>query len=179
MSSNGDKRVILTLDRNQLRDKHGQWHCNFIIFPRSLWDFQKFSIIEQCLWKERRHFSSVLFDLAEWLEVLAGILGYLITLQCYFQCCFYKGSLLWLYKPWLQKRSVNFSDKTFSAQCCFYKGSLLWLYAFAVKTFFQTKKYLYSSVAFGIGRLDNFFGFMLWAQIWEVNFSENFFKCCF
>jgi hypothetical protein len=43
--------------------------------------------------KRRRHFLGALFVRVGWLEVLAGILGYLIKLRCYFQCCFYRGQL--------------------------------------------------------------------------------------
>ena len=34
--SHSDIWIILTIVRNKLRDDHGQWHCNFITFLRSL-----------------------------------------------------------------------------------------------------------------------------------------------
>ena len=61
--------------------------------------------------------------LVEWFEVLAGILGYLITLQCYFQCCFYKDNLLWLYALALKMFIEFFREKCLNSGC-FYKGSL-------------------------------------------------------
>jgi hypothetical protein len=44
--------------------------------------------------KRRRHFLGVLFVCVGWLEVLAGILGYLIKLRCY---------LAIGYMPWREK----------------------------------------------------------------------------
>ena len=32
----GGISIILTIVQDKFKDEHGQWHCNFIIFPKSL-----------------------------------------------------------------------------------------------------------------------------------------------
>ena len=85
--------------------------------------------------KRRRHFLGVLFVCVGWLEVLAGILGYIIKLRCYFQCCFFKrAACYWLYALAKKNYSVIFQLKILFSML-FLKGNLLWLYALAKKLF--------------------------------------------
>jgi hypothetical protein len=54
---------------------------------------------------------------------VAGILGYLMKLWCYFLCCFYKGQLAMAICLSPQKIFRYFSIKKLF-HCCFYKGQL-------------------------------------------------------
>ena len=106
-----------------------QWHFNFIIFPRSLRDFESFNMNMYVVHVKRK---APLFGCTVcpcWMAgSLTGILGYLIKLWCYFSAVSIKGSLLWAICLGL-KNWVIFQIKHF--KCCFHKDSLLWLYALA------------------------------------------------